>query len=168
MFRGLAHCVSPELVKVLGQMRAGDEIVFADTHFSGRAVYARVLRADGLVITTLLEGVLPLFELDSNADALVMMAAVPGEQTDPQTALRYMEVIHRHVPRASAPVRVDQFEFYERVRKAFAVVLTGETAAYGSLILRKGAPPIMSPTSDPKQVPGLNSANNNASETKPL
>lgn len=150
MFRGVAHCVSPELVKVLAHMRAGDEIVFADAHFASRAVYARVLRADGLVISTLLDGILPLFELDSNTDALVMMAAVPGEQTDPQTVLRYMEVIHRHEPRAPAPVRVDQFEFYERVRKAFAVVVTGETAAYGSLILRKGVAPMRSPGSDPK------------------
>ncbi len=150
MFRGVAHCVSPELWKVLAQMRDGDEIVLADAHFSGRAVYARVLRAHGLTVTTLLDGILPLFELDSNTDALVMMAAVPGEQTDPQTASRYLEVIHRHVPRANAPVRVDQFEFYERVRQAFAVVLTGETAAYGSLILRKGEAPMQSPASDPK------------------
>jgi len=139
MFRVVAHCVSPELQRVLAQMRDGDEIVFADAHFASRAVYARVLRADELVITTLLDGILPLFELDANTDALVMMAALPGEQSDPQTAARYLEVIHRHVPRACAPVRVDQFEFYERVRKAFAVVLTGETAAYRSLILRKGA-----------------------------
>jgi len=150
---------------VLAQMRDGDEIVFADAHFAGRAVYARVLRADELVITTLLDGILPLFELDANTDALVMMAALPGEQSDPQTAACYLEVIHRHVPRASAPVRVDQFEFYERVRKAFAVVLTGETAAYGSLILRKGVVALMpSSASSPVSFKSQFSSNN-TSET---
>lgn len=33
---------------------------------------------------------------------------------------------------------VERFEFYERAKKAFAVVATGETALYANLILKKG------------------------------
>jgi L-fucose mutarotase len=32
--------------------------------------------------------------------------------------------------------------FYERARKAFAMVMTGETAKYGNLIIKKGVVPI--------------------------
>lgn len=50
--------------------------------------------------------------------------------------------IHRHCPDAKAPLRVDRFPFYDRARSAFAVVMTGETAKYGNLILKKGVTPI--------------------------
>lgn len=33
---------------------------------------------------------------------------------------------------------VERFAFYERSKKAFAVVATGEGALYGNLILKKG------------------------------
>ena len=33
---------------------------------------------------------------------------------------------------------VERFAFYERSKRAFAVVATGETALYGNLILKKG------------------------------
>ena len=40
--------------------------------------------------------------------------------------------------------RVERFAFYERARGAFAVVMTGELAKYGNLILKKGVTPIES------------------------
>jgi L-fucose mutarotase len=102
---------------------------------------ARVLRADGLGIAALLDGILPLFELDSYADPLVMMAAVKGDQLDPAVETGYMQTVHRHCPKAKTPVRIDRFAFYERAQKAFAVVMTGETAKYGNLLLKKGVTP---------------------------
>jgi L-fucose mutarotase len=32
-------------------------------------------------------------------------------------------------------------DFYERAKQAFAVVMTGETAKYGNIILKKGVTP---------------------------
>jgi L-fucose mutarotase len=138
MLKGIHPCVSPELLKTLAEMGHGDEIILADAHFPGHFFNDRVLRADGLEITTLLEGILPLFELDSYADPLVMMGAVEGDQLDPQVEEQYLKVIHAHVPTAKAPVRIDRFAFYERARAAFAVVMTGETRKYGNLLLKKG------------------------------
>lgn len=34
--------------------------------------------------------------------------------------------------------KIERFGFYERAKKAFAVVATGETALYGNIILKKG------------------------------
>jgi L-fucose mutarotase len=141
MLKGIAPCVSPDLLKVLAEMGHGDEIVLADAHFPGHSMNARVLRADGLRIATLLDGILPIFELDSYAPPLAMMAAVPGDRLDPKVEAAYMKSIHRIVPNAKAPERVERFAFYERARKAFAVVMTGETAKYGNLILKKGVTP---------------------------
>ena len=53
MLKGIAPCVSPDLLKALAEMGHGDEIVLADAHFPGHSVNGRVLRADGLSVTTL-------------------------------------------------------------------------------------------------------------------
>jgi L-fucose mutarotase len=141
MLKNIASCISPDLLKVLAEMGHGDEIILADAHFPGHTMNARVLRADGVPITTLLAGILPLFELDSCAEPLVMMTAIDGDKLDPQLEIRYMETVRRFVPTARPPVRIDRFAFYERTRKSFAVVITGETGKYGNILLKKGVIP---------------------------
>ena len=138
MLKGIDPCISPDLLKVLAEMGHGDEIVLADAHFPGHTMNAKVLRADGLSVTTLLAGILPLFDLDTYADPLVMMQAVPGDTLDPAVEGQYMKVVRRHAPKASAPARIDRFAFYDRAKAAFAVVMTGETRKYGNLLLKKG------------------------------
>lgn len=142
MLKGIHPALSPELLKTLAEMGHGDEIILADAHFPGHTFNPRVLRADGLAVTTLLDAILPLFELDSYADPLVMMQAVEGDELDPAVETKYMESVRRHAPAAKAPVRIDRFAFYDRARAAFAVVMTGETAKYGNILLKKGVTPI--------------------------
>lgn len=141
MLKGISPAISPELLKTLAEMGHGDEIVLADAHFPGHSVNNRVLRADGLDVVTLLEGILPLFELDQYAPPLVMMAAVPGDRLDPAVESRYMAAIRKHASAAKKPRRIDRHAFYERAQKAFAIVMTGETAKYGNLLLKKGVTP---------------------------
>ena len=136
MLKGISPLISPELLAVLARMGHGDEIVLADAHFPGESFNARVLRADGLRIAALLDAILPLLEIDTYVpDPLVMMAAVPGVEA------AYLAPIRKHAPAAPAITRIDRFAFYERTRSAFAVVMTGETAKYGNIILKKGVTP---------------------------
>ena len=142
MLRGISPLLSPELLAVLCRMGHGDEIVLADAHFPGESFNARVLRADGLGIPSLIEAILPLFVLDSYVpDPIVMMAAVPGDSLDASVLANYRQAIARHAPSAPDTVFIERFAFYERARKAFAVVMTGETAKYGNIILKKGVTP---------------------------
>jgi L-fucose mutarotase len=71
-----------------------------------------------------------------------MMAAVEGDRLDPRVEKSYVSAIRRHAPAAPAIARVDRFAFYERARSAFAVVMTGETAKYGNILLKKGVTPV--------------------------
>jgi len=139
MLRGISPNLSPELLAILYRMGHGDEIVLADAHFPGETFGSRVIRADGLPIPCLLDGILPLFELDTYVEApVVMMEAVSGDRLDPAVERRYREAIDRHVPQTPPISRIGRFEFYERARQAFAVVMTGETGKYGNIILKKG------------------------------
>lgn len=142
MLKGISPLLSPELLARLHRMGHGDEIVLADAHFPGHTFNANVIRADGLRIPDLLEAILPLFELDTYVDApLVMMAAVKGDRLDPSVEKAYRKAIARHVLKAPAIARIDRFAFYDRARAASAVVMTGETAKYGNILLKKGVTP---------------------------
>jgi L-fucose mutarotase len=128
MLKGISPKISPELLSILNLMGHGDEIVLADAHFPGRSLNAKTIRADGLGIPELLEAILPLFELDTYIKApLVIMAAVEGDTLDPAVEKKYRVVIDRFAPAAPLIARIARFEFYERARKAFAVMMTGET-----------------------------------------
>lgn len=142
MLKGISPIISPELLATLARMGHGDEIVLADAHFPGETFNKNVLRADGLRIPDLLEAILPLFELDSYVPhPLVMMAAVEGDTLDPVVERNYLEAIRKTNPGVAPIERIDRFAFYERTQSAFAVLMTGETAKYGNIILKKGVTP---------------------------
>ena len=142
MLRGISPLVSPELLALLSRMGHGDEIVLADAHFPGDTYGQRVVRADGLMIADLLDAILPLLVLDSYVDSPVfMMDAVPGDTLDPAVEGAYRAAIDRVYPATPVIQRVERFAFYDQAREAFAVVMSGDTAKYGNIILKKGVTP---------------------------
>ncbi len=143
MLIGISPLLSPELLSVLYRMGHGDEIVLADAHFPGESVNPHVVRADGLRVADLLDAILPLLALDAYVDSpVMMMAPVPGDRLDPSVEASYREAIDRTWPETPAIERIERFAFYERAKGAFAVVMTGETAKYGNVILKKGVTPV--------------------------
>ena len=144
MLIGISPLISPDLLAVLHRMGHGDEIVLADAHFPGETYGQRLLRADGLKIPHLLDAILPLFVLDSYVESpLIMMSAVPGDQLDPLVEASYRQAIDKHWPNTPPIQRIDRFDFYERAKQAFTVLMTGETVKYGNIILKKGVTPII-------------------------
>ena len=143
MLKGISPVISPELLKIMAEMGHGDELVLADAHFPGHTMCNRVVRADGLGIPQLLEGIIPLFELDSYSPPLIMMAAVEGDALDPSVEQSYVAAMAKNLDSVPAVERIDRFAFYDRViEDAFAVVMTGELAKYGNIILKKGVTPV--------------------------
>jgi L-fucose mutarotase len=142
MLKSISPLISPKLLEVLSRMGHGDEIILADAHFPGESFNKNVLRADGLHISELLAAILPLFELDSYVShPLVMMAASEGDMLDPKVEESYLKSIHITNPDVPTIERIERYAFYERTKSAFSVVITGETAKYGNIILKKGVTP---------------------------
>ena len=137
MLKGISPLISPELLKVLCEMGHGDFIVLADAHFPACTLGPQVIRADGLPIDALLRGIVPLLELDSYVEHPVqMMAPVEGDSLD----MAYVRACESILGVKAG--YIERFAFYERARKAFAIVATGETRKYGNIILQKGVTPI--------------------------
>ena len=141
MLKGISNVISPDLLAVLARMGHGDEIILADAHFPGHSIGPQVLRADGLTVAQLIDGILPLFEQDSYATPLAMMAVVEGDTLDPEVEADYRAVIRKHVAGEPKLERIDRFAFYDRAKNAFAIVITSELRKYGNLILKMGVTP---------------------------
>ena len=143
MLIGISPALGPELLDALFRMGHGDEIVLADAFFPGDSCNSRVIRADGIRIPTLLDGILKLINLDyAVPHPVIMMASIEGDKLDPKVEKSYREVIDRLWPGTPPTERIDRFAFYERTKKAYAVVMTGETVKYGNIILKKGVIPV--------------------------
>ena len=95
---------------------------------------AVLLRADGVGVPALLKGLTPLFDLDRYSPPVVMMAAVKGDTLDPKTERDYRAALGFK----GKVRRIARNAFYERAKRAYAVVATSETAQYGNVILVKG------------------------------
>ncbi len=139
MLKLIPSILSPELLAVLAEMGHGDEIVLADANFPAVSTAQRLVRADGHAVNTILEAVLKLLPLDTfvESPAVVMQIGDKPNESAPICTEFQKHLDHaegRHVAISS----IERFAFYERSKKAFAVVSTGETALYANLILKKG------------------------------
>ena len=68
MLKNVPKLLSPELLKILSEMGHGDEIVIADANFPSANYGKRVIRADGISGSEMLEAVLTVFPLDTYSD----------------------------------------------------------------------------------------------------
>ena len=139
MLKGIASVLSPELLKILMEMGHGDEIVIADGNFPAASMAQRLVRSDGNGVPELLEAILQLFPLDQYVDRPIgLMAVVTGDAYQPVIWDEYREIIRKHEPQFSDFEYVERFAFYERARKAYAVLASSEKALYANIILKKG------------------------------
>ena len=138
MLKRIPKILSPQLVKTLMEMGHGDEIVIADANFPCHTCSANVVRADGLSGSDLLRAIMELLPLDSYSEQqLFLMEVVPGDAYKPLIWEEYNKILDQSgEPHATG--YLDRFGFYERARKAYAVVATGEEALYANIILKKG------------------------------
>lgn len=139
MLKSIPSVLSPDLLKILMEMGHGDEIVLADGNFPAASTAQRLIRLDGHGIPAILEAVLRLFPLDTYVEKPVgLMAVTPGDKIRPVIWEEYRKIIHESKEPFSEFEHIERFAFYERAKKAYAVVATGESALYANIILKKG------------------------------
>lgn len=142
MLNGIPAIISPELLKVLCEMGHSDTIVIADGNFPSETIGkdAIVIRADGHGVPEILEAILELMPLDTYVEHPVsIMQVMPGDNAETPIWDTYKEIVSKVDSRGDkAFAEVERFEFYERAKKAYAVVATSETAIYANIMIQKG------------------------------
>lgn len=138
MLKGIPPILSPELLKILCEMGHSDELVIGDGNFPAASHAQRLIRCDGHAVPELLEAILQVFPLDRYVDAPVaLMEVVPGDPVKPVIWDKYRELIQQAEPGVKIE-NIERFAFYERAKKAYAVIATSEKALYANIILKKG------------------------------
>jgi L-fucose mutarotase len=140
MLKNIPPLLSPELLKTLRAMGHGDEIAIVDGNYPADEHGRRVIRADGVSATDMLDAILTVMPLDDFVDCAAFRPAPRGAgASDDQPIFReFRAMIDRHEGKDCRMERLEAAEFYARVKAAYAVVATTEARLYGNVILKKG------------------------------
>lgn len=124
MLKHIPAILTPDLLKILMEVGHGDEIVIADGNFPAAALAQRLVRLDRRCCV--LRAVMQFFPLDAyTKEPVALMEAVPGDPAAPEPERCHFEFVER-------------FAFYERAKRAYAVIATGKTEIYANILLKKG------------------------------
>ena len=150
MLRGIDPLLNAELLGVLRAMGHGDDLIVVDTNFPAaaiapRTVHGRVLRVDRTAAEALraIVSVMPVDDFVEDATARMEVVGEPG------TILPVMDEVQAVLEAAvradggtpKPMIGVERFAFYERAKRAYAVVQTQERRFYGCFAVRKGVVP---------------------------
>ena len=137
MLKNISPILSPELLKILMEMGHGDEIVIGDGNFPAASIAQRLVRLDGHGVPEILDAILRLMPLDTYVDAPVALMDNGDAANRPAIWAQYEDVVRANEGEKQFEL-VGRFAFYDRAKKAYAVIATGETAIYANVILKKG------------------------------
>lgn len=138
MLKGIPGIISPEMMKVLMEMGHSDEIVLADANFPASTCAKRLIQSQGLKLTQLLDAILKFFPLDQSVKYPVVLMSVNQNETAPSIWEDYRKIIEKYDQSFSGFEHIDRFDYYERAKKAFAVIITGDTTFRANILLKKG------------------------------
>lgn len=143
MLKGISKLLTGNLLKALCDMGHGDELVIADANFPAYTVGQRVISYPGIDATTLLREIVKLFPLDHAVkDAAVVLDLIPEDIARGYTHADiwddFTEILQAEYGPDKHLKAIERQSFYERSKKAYLVILTGEERLYGDLLLVKG------------------------------
>lgn len=156
MLKGVHPLLSPDLLQALASMGHGDEIAVVDANFPAASLGARLIELRGASSPDVLDAVLTIFPLEAEVVPAVFTMEVVGDpEAVPECVADFAAVFTEH---GLADVEIDRlarYPFYERAKRAFALVRTGELRPYGNILLVKGVVNRYEPTdtADPRAAP---------------
>jgi L-fucose mutarotase len=125
-------------MKVMMEMGHGDELVLADGNFPAASHAQRLIRCDGLRTKELLTAILRFFPLEYRREAAAFMHIPPELNLSSAIQAEYIKLLQECTGKEPVVSYEQRDDFYARSRNAFAVVATGETERFASIIIRKG------------------------------
>ena len=142
MLIGIDALLNADVLYALRAMGHGDDLIIADTNFPSdsvarETVLGEVLRIDASA-AEVVRAVLSIYPIDTFVDDAASRMEVVGE---PKTILPVMEEVQAEVTAAGGPnqmMSIERYAFYDRAKKAYAVIQSGERRFYGCFAFRKG------------------------------
>lgn len=140
MLKGLDPILNADILYALRAMGHGDDLVIADSNFPSETMATRkLIRMDAATGPRMLDAVLSVMPLDDFVpDPALRIEVVGDPDAVPEVCGEYDQLVQKHSSGTIRLGKIERFAFYERSKKAFAVIATGETRLYGCILLKKG------------------------------
>ena len=147
MLWGIDPLLDADLLYALRRMGHGDEIAVVDANFPAASVAMSTVIGEPILMAgapaaRAVEAILSVMPLDTFVpDPAGRMEVVGDPQAIPPVQREVQQAVDRaagkHVPLQG----IERFDFYERAKNAFVILVTGERRFYGDFIFKKGVVP---------------------------
>lgn len=145
MLKLIDSALGADVLHALRSMGHGDELVICDTNFPADSVarstvLGKLLHMPSTTSAEAVKAILSLYPLDTFVDDAALRMEVVGK---PKEVLPIMTEVQVAIDAAEGKGKfplgtVERYAFYERAKKAYCVIRTGERRFYGCFILKKG------------------------------
>ena len=147
MLKGINPLLNADVLRALRAMGHGDDLIIADTNFPSDSVarqttIGKVLRIDNTSAAEAVEAILSVMPLDTFVDDSAARMEIVGSPDEvPPVQQDVQAKIDAAEGKSWPMMSIERFAFYERAKKAYCVVQTGERRFYGCFAFRKGVIP---------------------------
>lgn len=147
MLRNFDNRLNADVIGALRAMGHGDELVICDTNFPAdstarQTAIGKLLRMNGLTSAEAAEAILSVFPLDTFVDTPAERMELVGKPKEiPPVQAEVQKVVDKAEGKSWPMGSIERFAFYERAKRAYCVIVTGETRFYGCFIFKKGVIP---------------------------
>jgi L-fucose mutarotase len=144
MLKSIDPSLNADVLYALRAMGHGDDVVLADMNFPADAIasqttFGRLLRMENIDSGRAAKAILSVLPLDSFVKKPAERMEVVGK---PKELLPVHKEVQREIDAAegkSWPMgSIERFAFYERAKKAYCVIQSGEQRGYGCFVFKKG------------------------------
>ena len=146
MLKGINPLLNADVLQALRAMGHGDDLIICDTNFPADSVARQtelgyLLRIDAPA-ADVVKAVLSLYPLDTFVDDAAARMEIVGKPAEiPPVQKEVQKQIDKAEGKAWPMISVERYAFYERAKKAYCVIQTGERRFYGCFAFRKGVIP---------------------------
>jgi L-fucose mutarotase len=139
MLKGIHPLLTPDLLHVLAGMGHGDEIGIVDANFPATRLGPRVIDLAGASAPEALVALLTVLPLDTDTVPAALTMQVIGDPDALPEVVGDFAAVFDEFGLADCEIgALERHAFYERARRALALVRTGELRPYGNILLVKG------------------------------
>jgi L-fucose mutarotase len=147
MLKSIDPLLNADVLYALRAMGHGDRLVICDTNFPADAiarqtVFGELLRIDNVSAARAVQAVLSVLPLDTFIDDAAVRMEIVGQPGEVPPVQQEVQAVVNSAEGKSWPlVGVERYAFYEKAKRAYCVIATGERRFYGCFIFGKGVIP---------------------------
>jgi L-fucose mutarotase len=147
MLKGISPLLNAEVLYALRAMGHGDDLIICDTNFPADSIarqtrLGELLRIDNVTAGEAAAAILSVYPLDTFVDDAAARMEIVGKPDEiPPVQQEVQKAIDSAEGKSWPMIGIERYAFYERAKKAFCVIQTGERRFYGCFAFRKGVIP---------------------------